>query len=137
MSTDQVSKPRAAKKSMTDESERPGTCRSKVGCDAMDEPCTNRMVPSFSGAGERFSHMKSLTSPFCVQCSWPCTLMFDMGLFIGWLHLLKKSFPDRGETRCTGWRRPRPPPDRPPRSAAADGSARAARGRTRARQDIR
>ena len=46
MSTHQVSKPRAANQSITEESGRPGTCRSKVGCDAIDEPCTNRMVPA-------------------------------------------------------------------------------------------
>ena len=42
MSTLQQTKPRRANQSMTDESGRPGTCRSNVGCDAIDEPCTNR-----------------------------------------------------------------------------------------------
>jgi hypothetical protein len=71
MSTHQVSKPFAAKKSMADESGMPGTCRSKVGCDAIDEPCTNRIVPALSAAPVRFSHRNSLTSPFVVQCSCP------------------------------------------------------------------
>src|SRR5260221_14292263 len=43
----QVSKPRALNQSMTDEPGRPGTFRSKVGCEAMDEPCTKSTVPRF------------------------------------------------------------------------------------------
>src|SRR5688500_12927999 len=53
---------------------RPGTCRSNVGCEAIEEPCTKRMVPS--GAGDvraAFSHRKSRTDPFVVQCSRPAT----------------------------------------------------------------
>src|SRR5215469_302128 len=72
MSTHQQSKPRAAKKSMTEESARPGTCRSKVGCDAIDEPCTNRMVPAGpAGSPAYFSNRNRRTSPFWVQCSSP------------------------------------------------------------------
>src|SRR6516162_9013098 len=72
MSTHHVSYPRAAKKSMTDESGRPGTCRSKVGCDAMEEPCTNRIRPAGpAGSPAYFSNRNRRTSPFCVQCSSP------------------------------------------------------------------
>src|SRR5215470_12227877 len=60
---------------MTDESGRPGTCRSKVGCEAMDEPCTNRMVPAvLAGSPAHLFHMNSFTSlPLLVQCSVPAT----------------------------------------------------------------
>ena len=48
------------------------TWRSKVGCDAIDEPCTNRIVPrSWVFCARRFSHRNSLASPFLVQCSVP------------------------------------------------------------------
>src|SRR5262249_15480052 len=41
--------------------------------DAMDEPCTNRMVPAaLSGSTADFSNMNSFTLPsLLVQCSWP------------------------------------------------------------------
>src|SRR6185436_510353 len=72
MSSAQVSKPRAANQSITEESGRPGTVRSKVGCPAIEEPCTNRMVPFVAWPeGGAFCHRKSLTSPFFVQCSTP------------------------------------------------------------------
>src|SRR3954452_825661 len=73
MSTHQVSYPRAAKKSMTEESARPGTCRSNVGCEAMDEPCTNRIRPSASEGSPAFLFQrKSFTPPSLVaQCSLP------------------------------------------------------------------
>src|SRR5215470_3905863 len=73
MSTHQVSKPRAAKKSIAEESARPGTCRSKVGCEAMEEPCTNRMRPAGpAGSPACLFHRKSFTSaPLPVQCSVP------------------------------------------------------------------
>src|SRR5262245_17031624 len=67
----QVSKPRAANQSITDESARPGTRRSKVGCEAMDEPCTNRIVPLGAPPGAAFCQRQSLTSPLRVQCSMP------------------------------------------------------------------
>src|SRR3954469_8828950 len=68
----QVSKPREANQSMTEESGRPGTVRSKVGCDAIDEPCTKRTVPCFAvAAAFAFCQRKSRTSPFLVQCSRP------------------------------------------------------------------
>src|SRR5262245_54695201 len=69
----QVSKPRAANQSITEESGRPGTCRSKVGCEAMEEPCTNRIVPLGAPPGAALFQRKSLTSPLRVQCSFPCT----------------------------------------------------------------
>src|SRR5271169_541438 len=58
---------------MAEESGRPGTCRSKVGCEAMDEPCTNRMVPMlFAGSPAHFSNRNSFTPPsLLVQCSAP------------------------------------------------------------------
>src|SRR5215469_733829 len=59
---------------MTEESERPGTLRSKVGWDAIDEPCTNNTTPlARLGSPRYFSHRKSLTSPLLVQCSLPTT----------------------------------------------------------------
>src|SRR5438046_9185022 len=67
----QGSEPRSAKYSMADEFGRPGTCRSNVGCEAIDEPCTNRIVPFFPPPGARFSHRNRLASPFLVQCSCP------------------------------------------------------------------
>src|SRR5690348_1843473 len=71
MSTHQQSKPSLAKWSMAEESGRPGTCRSNVGCEAIDEPCTNRIVPRvFAGSPRTFSNRNRRTSPsFVVQCS--------------------------------------------------------------------
>src|SRR3954463_3018176 len=76
----QVSKPRAANQPMTEESGRPGTSRSKVGCDAIDEPCTNSTVPFFAPAPPApavatggFCHKNSFTPPLLVQCSLPFT----------------------------------------------------------------
>src|SRR3989440_1889879 len=68
----QVSKPRLANHSITEECGRPGTCRSKVGCEAIDEPCTKRIVPLGVPAAEGFCQRKSLTAPLRVQCSLPC-----------------------------------------------------------------
>src|SRR5215468_3365485 len=58
---------------MTEESARPDTCRSKVGCEAMDEPCTNRILPAGpEGSPACLFHMKSFTSAsLVVQCSVP------------------------------------------------------------------
>src|SRR5262245_34487494 len=100
MSTHQVSKPRAAKKSIAENSLRPGTCRSKVGCEAIEEPCTNRMVPRVCAASPAyFSHMNSFTSlPLLVQCSSPRMAGLGVtGLFIIWLRLLRL----RGLTAAT------------------------------------
>ena len=77
MSTDQQSKPRRAKKSIAEESGRPGTCRSKVGCAAIDEPCTNRIVPAVSfGSPAHFSNRNSFTPPSLVG---PVVLSLDGG----------------------------------------------------------
>src|SRR3974390_3489263 len=74
MSTHQQSKPRLANHSITEESGRPGTCRSNVGCDAIEEPCTKRTVPlAAAGSPENFSHKKSFTLSLWVQCSLPTT----------------------------------------------------------------
>src|SRR5712672_1968272 len=60
---------------MAEESVRPGTCRSKVGVEAMEEPCTNRIVPMvLAGSPAYFSNMNRRTSlPLLVQCSSPRT----------------------------------------------------------------
>src|SRR3982751_49037 len=72
MSTHQQSYPCLAKYSIAEESGRPGTSRSKVGCDAIEEPCTKRIVPFvFAGSPATLFHMKSFTSPLLVQCSVP------------------------------------------------------------------
>src|SRR6185437_202409 len=73
MSTHQQSNPWRAKKPMADESGRPGTCKSKVGCDAIEEPCTNRIVPLLlAGSPAHFSHRNSFAPPsLLVQCSVP------------------------------------------------------------------
>src|SRR6266702_2059830 len=77
MSTLQQAKPRRANQSITDESGRPGTVRSNVGCEAIDEPWTNRIAGLPSGESTYFSQRKSRTSPsgvrFDVQCSTPVT----------------------------------------------------------------
>src|SRR5258707_714745 len=81
MSTHQVSYPRAAKKSITEESGRPGTCRSNVGCEAMDDPCTNKIRPAGPDGSPAFLfHRNSFTPPFLVvQCSVP---VIRSGLFM-------------------------------------------------------
>src|SRR6185369_14704726 len=73
MSTLQQTKPRRANQSITDESGRPGTVRSNVGCDAIDEPCTNSTAGLPSGVPTYFSHRNRRTSPLRVQCSLPVT----------------------------------------------------------------
>src|SRR6266567_2703723 len=73
MSTHQQTKPRFANQSITEESARPGTERSKVGCDAIDEPCTNSIAGLPSGEPTYFSHRNKLTSPLFAQCSAPVT----------------------------------------------------------------
>src|SRR3954465_12172403 len=88
MSTHQVSKPRAAKKSIAEESGRPGTWRSKVGCEAIEEPCTNRIVPLVAaGSATHLFHMNSFTPPsLVVQCSVPTIVA---GLIISFIvHLV-------------------------------------------------
>src|SRR5215475_7257670 len=85
MSTHQVSKPRAAKKSITEESARPGTCRSKVGCEAIDEPCTNKIRPAGPDGSPPclFQRNRRTSPPFSVQCSSPRMAATDeSGLFM-------------------------------------------------------
>src|SRR5436190_19808456 len=84
MSTHQQSKPRAANQSIAEESRRPGTCRSKVGCEAIEEPCTNRMVPAGpDGSPAYFSHMNRRTAePLLVQCSSPRIGALISGMFM-------------------------------------------------------
>src|SRR6266849_7972218 len=69
------SKPRAPNQSITEESGRPGTCRSKVGCEAIEEPCTKSTVPCFRApAAGGFCQRNSRTPrapPLRVQCSFP------------------------------------------------------------------
>src|SRR3974377_2341102 len=78
MSRHQQSKPSLAKWSIAEESGRPGTCRSNVGCDAIDEPCTNKTVPLLAaGSPANFSNRNSCASPaLLVQCS--SALMADI-----------------------------------------------------------
>src|SRR5256885_8873328 len=70
----QVSKPCSANHSIAEECGRPGTCRSNVGCEAIDEPCTKRRVPR-RGAVAALCQRKRRTSPsavfLVVQCSCP------------------------------------------------------------------
>src|SRR5687768_6342160 len=57
---------------MAEECGRPGTWRSNVGCEAIEEPWTKRIVPAFRvpcAAG--LFHRKRFTSPLRVQCSVP------------------------------------------------------------------
>src|SRR5215472_5512293 len=88
MSTHQQSKPRRANQSIAEELGRPSTCKSKVGCDAIDEPCTKRMVPAaLFGSPAHFSNMNSFTSPSLrVQCSSPRIAAARVTSFI--VHLL-------------------------------------------------
>src|SRR5205085_1702647 len=75
-------KPRAANQSIAEESARPGTERSKVGCEAIDEPCTKKSVPRRGTPSAAFLfHRKRRTLAFevgaegattrLVQCSVP------------------------------------------------------------------
>src|SRR3954469_21994637 len=60
---------------MTEEFGGPtGACRSKVGVEAIEEPCTNRMVPRSGPAVRRFSHKKIFWPLTLVQCSRPLAL---------------------------------------------------------------
>src|SRR3954453_19946869 len=70
---------------MAEEPGRPGTCRAKVGVDAIDEPCTNRMVPAGpDGSPAYFSQRNRRTSSsLFVQCSSPFTATFgETAIFI-------------------------------------------------------
>src|SRR5499426_3866185 len=85
MTTHRVSKPSRAKQSVAEESGRPGTCRSNVGCAAIDEPCTNRIVPMLlAGSPAHFSNKNSFTPPsFVVQ--WSSLLTAAVGLLISFI----------------------------------------------------
>src|SRR5580704_11826864 len=89
MSTHQQSKPRRANQSMTEESGRPSTCRSKVGCEAIDEPCTNRIVPEVCfGSPAHFSNMNNFTLPsLVVQCSSPLIAAAEIVVISFMVHL--------------------------------------------------
>src|SRR6478672_6769756 len=85
MSTHQQSKPSLAKWSIADESGRPGTCRSKVGWAAIDEPCTNRIVPRvLAGSPTHFSNRNSFTPPSLVV-QWSSPLIVAAGLLISFI----------------------------------------------------
>ena len=73
---------------MTEESGRPSTCKSKAGCDAIDEPCTKRTVPAaLFGSSPHFSNMNSFTVPsLLVQCSSSRIAAARLASFI--VHLL-------------------------------------------------
>src|SRR6185503_6453905 len=79
MSTHQQVKPRCANQSITEESGRPRTVRSKVGSEAIDEPCTNSTAGLPSGEPANFSHRNRRTSPesvfLWVQCSLPVMVL--------------------------------------------------------------
>src|SRR5690242_9439528 len=52
-----------------------GACRSKVGVEAIEEPCTNRTVPRSGPAVRFFSHRKIFWSFLTsIQCSRPLAL---------------------------------------------------------------
>src|SRR6185503_15674550 len=67
----QVSKPRSVNHCIAEECGRPGTCRSKVGCEAIDEPCTKRIVPRAAAVAAGLCQRNSLIAPFLIQCSVP------------------------------------------------------------------
>ena len=76
---------------IADESSRPSTCKSKVGCAAIEEPCTKRIVPAVPFAvPAHFSNMNSFTlSSFVVQCSSPRIAVAAATSFI--IHLWRLS----------------------------------------------
>jgi hypothetical protein len=58
-----------------------------VGWEAIEDPCTNRMVPSRPGeAPAAFSQRKRRTGPFLVQCSRPRLIVSLLPLEIALLH---------------------------------------------------
>src|SRR5882757_441636 len=83
---------------MAEESGRPGTCRSKVGIDAIEEPCTNRILPAvLAGSPAHLFHRNRRTSwPLLVQCSSPRMGKGGItGLFIGLLLWARQDFGTR------------------------------------------
>src|SRR5580658_9967983 len=89
MSTHQQSKFCRANQSITEESGRPGTCRSNVGCAAIEEPWTNRIVPVlFAGSPAHFSNRNSFTPPsLVVQCSSPLIAAAEIVVISFMVHL--------------------------------------------------
>src|SRR5260221_13372856 len=86
----QVSKPLAANQSITEESGRPGTFRSKVGCEAIEEPCTKSTVPRLCApAAGSFCQRNSrtLSLPLLTPCSFSdsAARAFDAGCFTAYL----------------------------------------------------
>src|SRR5229473_8642295 len=74
---------------MAEEFGRHGTLRSNVGCDAMEDPWTNR-IGAFAPAGStaHLFHRNSFTSPLLVQCSAPASrwvVSFMDRSFLAWL----------------------------------------------------
>src|SRR5258708_35320498 len=74
---------------MAEEFGRHGTLRSKVGCDAMEDPWTNRIGAfALAGSTAHLFHRNSLTSPLLVQCSAPASrwvVSFMERSFLAWL----------------------------------------------------
>src|ERR1700678_1187507 len=100
MSPDQVSQSCRAKNSIAEESGRPGTSRSKVGCDAIDEPWTNRIVAfALAGSPADLFHRNSFTSPLLVQCSVPARRLGAVILFMNGLSGLDGYAENRAESR--------------------------------------
>src|SRR5258708_23585452 len=59
---------------MAEEFGRHRTLRSNVGCDAMEDPWTNRIGAfALAGSTAHLFHRNSLTSPLLVQCSAPAS----------------------------------------------------------------
>ena len=125
---------------------RPGTCRSKVGCEAIDEPCTNRMVPAGPDGSPRV--LVPQEQPHVVALVGPVLLAADHGgRRNGLVHVARLRRCRSVTTRCVAAiaaedaalasRRSRVRPYRRPRNAAADGSAPAAPGRMAASRNIR
>src|ERR1700704_6633002 len=104
----QVSKPRAANQSITEESARPGTFRSKVGCEAIEEPCTKSTVPRLcaSAAGSFCqTNSRTLSLPLLTQCSLPASAAraFDTACFTSCLRE-KREFYHPQPAQCGAFR---------------------------------
>jgi len=102
MSTHQQSNPRRANRSITEESGRPSTCRSNVGCAAIEEPWTNRIVPALlAGSPPHFSNRKSFTAPsLVVQCSAP---LMAAALLTSFMVHLSKMPTQKGKLTMLCW----------------------------------
>src|SRR3546814_7931138 len=144
MSTHQVSCPCTAKKFIAELNGRPSTWRSKVGVEAIEEPCTKSPVHflspgPFEGAPTYFSQRKIFTSsPLFGQCSSPttsfsvaCAVIY--GTFLACIRLLAPVAPPplivtpgldpRLQGQCSRPRPgPRPAPAPPTRPTAPYGT---------------